>query len=272
MPRPFRLPAALIVLMATALPAAAHDFWIVPETPVMETPGETRIDFRIGHAGDVQNWPLRPDRVLSWQSVGPNGLTDQQAGLTTGADADLPVILDAPGLHLVSVITQDSISELTAKRFNDYIEKEGLKDVIDHRERTRGTRRKGVERYSRRGKTLIAVGDWARTGMDHVTQPLGHTLEITPLANPMTTAPGERLALEVRYRGERLPNAVVRFSPLHTVEDPETLRTDADGRVEIVMPEGGQWLLHVVWSTVLPDGSDQPYDTIFSSFSFPGAR
>ena len=237
----------------------------------MDAPGPASIAFRIGHAGEVQDWPLRPDRVLSWQSLGPDGVTDQQAGLAVGAGAMLPVTLEEPGLHLVSVVTQDSLIELGAKKFNAYIEKEGLRDVIAHRKQTRATRRKGAERYSRRGKTLLAVGDWRGVDADHVTRPLGHTLEITPSANPMALQAGERLELQLTYRGEPLPGAVVRFAPLHVEDEVETLRTDAQGRLSVSMPQGGQWMLHAIWSAVLPEGSDQPYDTVFASFSFPGA-
>lgn len=262
--------AALGVLASvfiTNAGASAHDFWLEPSQFHAETVGEQAVSVRIGHPEDRSAWPLSPERLISVRAIGPTGLSDQQRYYSTN-DRTLTFKPEEPGLHWFMIETQDAISELPADAFNSYLDEEHLTAIQAHRVFERETDMSGVERYSRRGKTLIAVGDWEETGTDHVTRPLGLTLEIIPLENPLRLASGEQLPLQVRYRGQPLSGAQIKVIRLDEKAETENHLTGDDGLVTVSRPSEGRWMYHVVWGTALPDFYDQDFDTIFSSLTF----
>lgn len=253
--------------MSVGAVTSAHDFWLEPEQFQIEA-GETHtVNTRIGHPDDRSSWALQPERLIGVRAIGPSGLTDQHQYFSPG-DAALTFMPEEPGLHWFTIETQDAISDLPADQFNDYVQDEHLMAIQTDRVRRRETDRSGVERYSRRGKTLIAVGDWADASMDHVTKPLGLTLEIIPTENPYLLDAGESLPLEVRYRGQPLSNAQIKIIRLDETVETEKIFTDQTGRVEVTRPEEGRWMYHVIWGTPLADNYQQDFDTIFSSATF----
>jgi len=268
MKTPTTLLACLMGLSATLpLAASAHDFWMEPEAFKAAEPGPVSLDLRIGHPDDRDYWPFRPDRVLSFTSIGPDGLRDQQAVINTASAQTLDAEL-TEGLHVVAIQTQDSISELEADRFNEYIAKEGVTPIEVHRVKMRTTDEAGVERYSRRGKTLIAMGGWQSHPTDHATRPVGLTLELTPLQNPYALEAGETIDIEARYRGLPQPGVTVKIVRLGVEEDiSQKAVTDENGLISVPKPDGGDWMFHAIWASPLPQGSDQDYDTIFSSLT-----
>lgn len=246
--------------------ASAHDFWLQPEEYSMESNAPLGVDVFIGHPEDQMRWPLSPERVIAFRSVGSGGVTDHQSRVVEGEPTP-QLTFKGDGLHWLTIETQDSISTLGAKKFNDYVADEGLKAIALDRTRRRAMRKKGVERYSRRGKALVAIGDWRTASADHVTRPLGLTLELVPQTNPMDVGAGEPWPLTVHYRGQALAGATVK--QISIGDDTPIIKhvTDANGQISPPRPEGGAWVYHVIWSTPLPDHYDEDYDTIFSSLS-----
>ena len=275
---------ALALLLAVPLPAAAHDFWLRPSSFRMDAPGGQVVRFEVGHPSERSPWPLTPWRTVSFLSHGPDGVRDQQAGVP---EADEPlagrgaarVRLRAPGAHIVAFEGRIARSDLPAGEFLDYARKEGLTPILARHE---GRDDAGVETYSRRGKAYVRVGD-ARVGEaenagdeSHLTEPLGHTLELVPGVDPTRLEPGGTLPLTVLWQGEPLAGARVSFGPIGDTAGADgergAERSDEDGRVAFEVPMAGEWMAHVIWSRVLPENSgtvgDADYDTVFSSLSF----
>lgn len=260
----------LSALLLLAAPAAAHDFWM---EPVVFGAGEGEVipvRFRVGHSGESDAWRLHPERVIGLRAFGPNGVIDLQSTVdakTRMATFDLP-----PGAYVVSLESQDATSVLEAERFNDFVADEGITPIALHRVRTRATDAPGRERYSRRGKTLLRVGDPAGHDTDHLLRPLGLTLDLVPEADPLALGADDALPVRVFYRGAPTPGVSVR---LHSLDDPDrapvTRKTDASGRVSFPPAEPGNYAVFAVWSAPLETvGADaqHDYDTIFASLTF----
>ena len=267
--------ALLCLLPVLAVPSAAHDFWLRPDSFRMDAPGEQVLRFEVGHPLERSPWPLTPWRTISLRSHGPDGMRDQQMGVP-GGNSPLAgrgaarIRLDAPGTHLVAFEGRIARSELPVDRFLDYARKEALSPILARHEDREDP---GIETYSRRGKTYIRVGESEGTGSTaYLTEPLGHTLELVPHTDPARLSPGGTLPLTVYWQGKPLSGARVSFGPIGDTPGADGEReadtSDGDGRVAFTVLGEGEWMAHVIWSRVLPDDQDADYDTVFSSLSF----
>lgn len=258
--------------LALAWPAMAHDFWVQPLRFWLTSGGATPISILIGHGPDRGGWPVKVERVLRFQSLGPGGVVDHRAALRAGAD-NAVLSLKEPGVHVVSFQTNHAESDLPGPRFTAFLEEEGLTPALTLRARTNRTGAPGREIYSRRCKALIRVG--ATTGpQPHVTRPLGLTLEIVPERDPYALNSGDALPVRVFYEGKPLAGALVKLTDLAADAKPvETHRTDRQGRAVFLMRDGGEWLLNTVWTKPVTGDPRGDFDTTFSSltFGFSGA-
>ncbi len=261
---------SILLGLVIAGPAGAHDFWLQPETFRMDKPGPLLVQARIGHSDDVSNWPTEPARIIAFNSVGPDGVTDQQTNLGDNPEAGaLRPALPVPGLHIVALTSINSVSDLAADRFNSYVAEEGVLPILEDRMARGAMDQNGREIYSRRGKSLILVGELDAASAEHITRPIGLTLEIIPLSNPMRASAVDGFDFEVRYRGLPVAGALVHVQNLgkdDVTMDP--VRTDASGRATFNPEIGGAWMLHTVWSAPISHDPRGDYDTVFSSLTF----
>ena len=262
--------AALPAAFLAAAPAAAHDFWLVPQAFAVDGPSEVPVAFVVGHADEVSAWNLQWDRVVALRAHGGGETIDLQPRLVPVAGripGHARVPLTTPGTHVVAFESHHSFSDLEADKFNDYARSEGLSAILDARERAGTGEANGRELYSRRAKTLLQVGDEAT---DDALAPLGHTLEIVPERNPHALGDDRTLPVRVLFRGAPLPGARVDITALGTGEPAfDEAVTDADGRVAFTVPEGaGAYKLNVVWGVPNRDTRQAEFETVFSSLTF----
>ena len=259
----------LLLILAWAAPASAHDFWLQPQSfwTAVRTP--VPIDVLVGHGSDRAPWGVKSDRVLMLRTIGPKGATDHLAAVRARSVANVPAMsFGAPGTHIVALQSSHSVSELPAVRFNNYLEEEGLTPALALRSRGRASNTAGREIYSRRAKALVQVGP-SGAAQPHVTRPIGMTLEIVPERDPY--APGRPNALPVRvlYEGRPLSGALVKLTNLAADEKPvATALTDVGGRATFTVPRSGSWLLNVVWTKPIKGDPRGDFDTTFSSLTF----
>lgn len=251
-------------------PASAHDFWLAPETYVMDSPGIVDVSVMIGHPKERLNWPVDPHRIVALRSIGPDGISDHQAAIADfEVSKTLPIRFETDGLYVLTVETTSAFSELQAEKFNAYVEEEGLTPIKIDRVLKEATEIPGTEIYSRRGKTLVQIGDISDVDPEYLTRPIGLTLEIVPLQNPARLGEGEMMSSRIYYRGNPMEGVTIGLIDLDSQDDKVVIeKTDSAGLVSFDRPEAGSWMLHAVWSDAMEDTSKADYDTIFSSLSF----
>ena len=254
-----------------AAPAAAHDFWLVPQAFVVDEPGEVPVSFVVGHADEVGPWNLQWDRVVALRAHGGGTITDLQPRLvpvSRRVPGHARVPLAREGTHVVGFESHHSFSDLEADKFNDYAREEGLSLILNAREEAGAQAANGRELYSRRAKILLQVGDEAT---DDALAPLGHTLEIVPERNPYALADGAALPVRVLFRGRPLAGATVDITALGTGEEAYAKAvTDAEGRAAFDLSGSGAYKLNVVWGVPNRDTRQAEFETIFSSLTFGG--
>lgn len=256
--------ALALALLATG-PAAAHDFWLRADR--FQAPGDAkvRVLFEINKAPTPEPWDLRTRKVVSFWTLGPGGLVDQQAGVVaTGKDGYADVAVKGEGTHLLAFESTQQASDLTADRFDPYVAEEGLTAVA----KARGPKPTGNGRevYSRRAKVLIQVGGAKST----VSTPIGQTLEIVPLANPYGLDAAAPLPVQVLWRGKPLSGATVHIARLgpDPKEGVAIAKTDADGKASLAFPKAGAWKVVCVWSEPVTGEPGADFQTVFSSLTF----
>lgn len=263
-----KLLAQITILSLFTLPANAHDFWIEPDEYEASESQIILLRPMIGHGATSSPWPLATTRIVGLRSLSEDGLRDQQAAIPSVApQGSIPLDLKPIGRHVVFLESANSYSELSAEKFNAYVEEEGIISIQEHRQKHGLEQEPGKELYSRRGKTIISVGR-SEGSSEFVTKPIGLTLEVTPMSDPFDLDPGEPLQLGVTYRGEPLADATVHVTQLSSPNFTQMLRTNASGQASMDAIQKGTWLFHTVWSEPA-EGllQDADYLTVFSSLT-----
>lgn len=249
--------------------AKAHDFWVQPSTFTI-APGDTvNLVVLVGHGRARERSPIGPDRITRLDVLGPDGSRDLRPGLRAGGAAGPSVTLEKRGLHLVALETNSAYSELPGLRFTDYLQVEGLTPALALRAQRHLTDAPGRERYSRRAKALIQVGDPSPRQGAIATRRLGMSLELVLERDPYTLAEGETLPVKVFYEGAPLSGALVKLNNLDFDDRPvATQLTDASGRAIFHLPRVGNWQLNVIWTKPITGDPKVDFETTFSSLTF----
>jgi len=268
----------LLASCCLSSPSIAHDFWVEPQSFQMEAPEDITVSIMIGHPEDQMYWPMNPHRVISFKSYGPAGIRDHQSSLDAqNSKGEQRLSLTTMGTHILSIETTSAKSVLAAEKFNRYVEEEGLTPIQRQRDSKNMTGKPGREIYSRRGKALIQVGTRHKCSetadhvhyYDHVTTPLGMTLEIVPNQNPYHLESQAPFEATIYYRGKPTEGVTVGLISLDTTEGVIASKvSDNTGKVVFPRPDKGDWMLHAVWSDPLEENIEAEFDTIFSSLSF----
>lgn len=258
--------AALVLAVPTA--AAAHNFWLEPETHHLEESGPVEIAFKVGDTGEgAADWPVYWERIISLRLYGPDGVSDEQQSVQTsrpGARGTASVRLDAPGTYVLAFESTASFSNLEAEQFDRYVANEGLSAIAEHRSRFDRSRTSGTELYSRRAKTILQLGEEQTS---NAMQRVGHTLEIVAGQNPFSMGEGEQLPLSVWFRGEPLAGAKLTQAAIDGSGEVRTYISGSDGEVTIPYQHGTPMLYTVVWGVPAPNDARADYLTYFASLT-----
>ena len=113
------------------------------------------------------------------------------------------------------------------------------------------------------GKSIVIVD--GAVDMAAISRPVGHTLEIIPLANPNTAKPGALFPVQILYQGEPLAGATVTATAdtviAHDTEaardhrEPQAFsgKTDKQGKANILPLVEGLWKVKAVHKTPFAD-------------------
>lgn len=253
-------------------PALAHDFWLQPQHFKVDEPHNMPIGFKVGHHYHSDDWDLQTSRVVSilhHQSKGEDDLSESLIPKTMMTPGLVTADLSKPGTHLISFESNHSVSTLSADKFNDYAENEGLLAIIAKRQADGLMQTPGIEIYSRRAKALIQVGD---EFTDTALQTIGHTLEIVPLQHPYSLTEDNPLAVKVLFQGKPLVNATVDLMSLDGQDDDASkqarvVKTNSQGIASFNLPRHGNWIFNVVWGVPSQKHVNAEFETFFASMT-----
>jgi uncharacterized GH25 family protein len=246
----FTILLAVLALMASVFlgqQVQAHDMWATADSPTAGQPLQAVIGY--GH-----NFPAPeaiPDEELPFFKVsakGPNG--------------DIALANGTPNYIFTS---KDNVAKGTYLVISNVDPIFWTKTPSGWSMKPKNESEGGIEcgLYIENAKGVVVVdGD---TSTDVVTKPLGLPIEIVPLANPSTIDPGQKIVLQVLFKGEPLPGAKVnaRFGAFAQQASPTAIAfsdtTDQEGKVAFVPLSAGDWIIHT--SNEIPYSDPASCDT-----------
>ena len=186
---------------------SSHDMFLKLDTYFLQPNTQASIKLFNGSFDKSENSITR-NRMIDVSLVG-NG-TRLQLDTIQWRDENNASILsfetgDA-GTWVAGVSTRARNIEMSAEDFNNYLEHDGVLDMLEWRKNNNALNLDAVEKYSKHVKTIFQVGDQL-TG-DWQTA-LGYPIEFIPLSNPYDLHPGHALEIELLWQGEPLANQLV---------------------------------------------------------------
>jgi len=254
------------LLATAAVAASAHEFWMLPDRSTAPAGSTVRFSLGVGEnfAGDTVGFS-RP-LVASLRHYTASGVTDLATRVAPTPTADFPLVLAAPGAHLLALDTHPSEIVLEAGRFEAYLHEEGLDFIIAARAAAGQTGVAGRERYRRNIKALVQAGGRSdRTAL----QKTGQRLELVPVADPLRHARGSDLRFQVVFDQQPLAGALVKF--WHRRGDQTLIvrtRSNAQGQVTVTPPWPGSWMASVVHMIAVTDSPAHDWDSYWGNLSF----
>lgn len=235
---------AVAVLSLVALPALAHDTWIMP-VDFLIAPGQP-VSARMS-AGDglKPDAPPRRERLVSVDLVDAVGRKTHSTWSARDKHVDLAFPAPAAGVSCMAVTTMDREIEIKPDVVDAYLaEIHPGPQVLQAWATQRAKGQVWKERYAKDAKTYLRTGDGA-AGWPQL-QSLGQTLEIIPAQDPTRLKKGSTLAVELRHNGRPLPDVALRLYAGDAVE--RIARTDAQGKASFDLLRPGP---HLIATTML---------------------
>lgn len=266
------------LILAMALPAAAHEYWLAPSRylPTPNRPIELSALAGTGFRGERK--PFAPTHCarLTVHAIRTLDLTPvaREGGFTWARFAP-----SDSGGEMFAFESDFTPITLPAATFDPYLVTEGLDGPLAARANDpKLTRSPGRERFRRCAKAWVSGGDVTRA-----TTPMGLPLEIVPAAPP---GQGQQLALRVLWQGQPLSGALVRVWHTPTAKDesptdPESRdslavawqqRTDAQGTVTLPTQQAGEWLVSTVHMVPSSDSNTADWESTWASLTFQRRR
>ena len=182
-------------ILCLLIPAAlfGHDLYLKPAKSVT-APGEAvRVEYHSGDAFPVSQNNVVLARLKDAKRVSAageaafSGIHDESKTLTV-AQFTAP----AKGHYWLVSRTEPNFIELEAKKFEEYVEHEGLRYVSEWRKKNGEAGRAGKEIYSKYVKSLGVVG----AGDGWYIQASGLAIEFVPLDDPYSAKAGGTVPVE----------------------------------------------------------------------------
>ncbi len=259
------LGAALALLLAVVGTAHAHEFWIEPGTFAPGVGDRVPVRLYVGDAGDRDELPRRSDHLLRFDAVGAGGVAPV-VGLFGRAPAGM-LKPEAAGESMLVYEGRHTFLELPAEKFESYLQAESLSRVIEERVRRNESLEPGRESYARYAKALVRV-EGADDARERVyDREIGLPLEIVLETDPRSWADGDPLTVRLLYEGRPLADQQMKLIHLRDAELSLVSRTGADGRVRLLPPQAGPWLMATVYMRRAPEGVEGDWESFWGSLT-----
>jgi uncharacterized GH25 family protein len=257
--------AAALLLEASA---EAHDYWLVPKTPVVATLEEAE-DIPLSlFAGE----DFVADEEKAFESARVARFTVFHGGQFTvleGLDGAIPFAhahLHSKGGYLFALDRNLAQIELPAEKFEEYLRTERLDGILSERARRGETASPGRERYRRCLKAFVEVGKGADESFD-IT--VGQKLELSPGDSPVDVRPGGVLRFLVQFEGAPLDGAQVEaLSRVGAEVRARWYRADEHGIVTVPIDRRALWLVRTVQMVRCRGCLDADWESTGASYVF----
>ncbi len=251
-----------ILLLAVLVLFCSHDLFLKRDTTYFLQPHKPETLQLFNGTFYASENVIDRDRMLDVSLVG-NGRRlhpDTTQWSDQGDTTLLRFETGEEGTWVAGVSTRARTIELAAADFNDYLEHDGVLDMLEKRRQNDQLDQDAVEKYAKHVKAIFQVGN-QRSG-DWQTR-LEYPLEFVPMANPYHLHEGEDLPVQLLWQGKPLSRQLVYAGSVpaalshsheagdtdHQHHDATQLRTNSNGVVTLSAPADGIWRLRTIHLT-----------------------
>ena len=215
----------------------AHEFWLNPQKFFYTVREVANIRFNVGENFTGENWSGNKDKVAQLLLYTPSGpITDVSSRISINKGDSLQLPLQEEGTHMLIFNSTQSFINLEAGKFNDYLQEDGLNQVLVYRKKNHEDQLDGKEYYQRSVKTIFQVGSKVT---DACNNPTNLPLDIIPAENPYSIPVfsskqgNSSVKFRVLFNGEPLNNVLVKiwYQTKQKQVKMDTLRTNKKGWV-----------------------------------------
>lgn len=256
----------LLLLFIAFIVFSSHDMFLKMDSYHLEPNQDATIHLYNGTFEKSENVISR-DRMQDVSLLG-NGTRERLSEDQWTEEGMITVLnfqTSEAGTWVAGVSTRPNDIELSAEDFNDYLEHDGVLDMLEWRKENNAMDEVAVEKYSKHVKAIFQVGDKMT---DDWKTPLGYPIEFIPQQNPYELHVGETISLQLLKDGEPLANQLVYagFSegthshdhgsgPDHDHDeqsegehrhDEGQLTTDDNGIVNLDIDHEGKWFIRTI--------------------------
>jgi hypothetical protein len=248
--------ACLLVTLNSGV-VQAHDFWLEPDnfTPEKDQQVSIRLKEGVGFRGDTL--PYIEEWFNDFSAVTAAGR--EPVTSLTGNDPAAEITADS-GAILLGYQSNRSFVDLAAKKFNQYLEDEGIEFIRAARIAAGEDDLSAPEYFIRCAKALIqpiatksflqrffSSGNSSGNKAQEIYKSnLGYTLELIPAANPYDLNPGDSLTFELLYRGKPIEGLQVQAFTREHPDEAQKIRTNEAGLATVRFDKAGTWMVKAV--------------------------
>jgi hypothetical protein len=260
---------AVVLLLVAATAAQAHDLFFRMTSFFVPANASTRVNVLNGTFSVSENSVTR-DRLRDLSIVSPSGRSRADTSLWTamGDTSAFYLQTGATGTYVLGASLLPREITLSAKDFNEYLETDGVPDILDARRRSGEMEKGATERYSKHIKAIVQAGP-ERTG--NFAAVLGYPAELIPLDNPYTLKARSFLRVRAMVDGKTVPNQLVVWGGRFRNEGrftQRTVRTDADGVARIRLENAGQYFVKFIHMAPFKGAEPIDYESKWATLTF----
>ncbi len=241
-----RAVTTLVMLLLGASLLYAHDLFIKLDSYFVKPYTSVRIPVLNGTFNLSANSITR-ERLRDVTLVSEDGrvLVPIVSWDAEGDTTYLTVEAERSATYVLGISTRSTDFDLEADAFNEYLEHDGIPDVLETRRRNGELDKAVRERYSKHVKAVLQVGNRRTPGYK---VELGYPAEIVPVDSPYLAQVGSRLRFRCLVDGIPVVNQFVIAGGEHDAEHIEWrgARTNADGVVSFVIDSPGKWYIKFI--------------------------
>jgi uncharacterized GH25 family protein len=184
-----------------------HDMYLKTDTYFFSPNTEASIQLLNGTFEKSDNIITR-DRMLdvSLVGLGERIAVDTAKWSDVGQTTLLSFKTGAPGTWVAGVSTAPRTIEMSATDFNEYLQHDGVLDMLEWRTQNNALDQDAVEKYSKHVKAIFQVGEQLSDDWKTV---LGYPIEFIPLVNPYDIHQGHEMEVQLLVDGQPLANQLV---------------------------------------------------------------
>lgn len=255
----------VLLLIVLLMVCSSHDMFLKPDNYYLGEHSDAVIALYNGTWNKSDNTIDRNRMIdVSIVSNGQRTQVDSTQWTEKNKTTLLHLTTGVSGTYVTGLSTYTRDFKMSSADFNDYLEHDGVMDMLEWRKKNNDLDKDAFERYSKHVKTIFQVGD---TRSDDWSAVLGYPIEFVPLSNPYEAKVGDIFEVQLLRDGQPLVDQLVYYGTAHSHEhdhshddedhhhhDAIQHKTNAEGIISINIEEEGVQYLRSIHMTLSSEG------------------